>query len=294
MKDKNINWFPGHMAKTLREMKEQLSLVDAIIETADARLPEYSRNPEIAKIVESKPVILALTKIDLADPAVTTAWLKKYEDEGQKVILLDIPSRRGLKDLVKEVEILAAPERERWERKGIMNRKTRVMVVGIPNTGKSTLINALARRHAAKAENRPGVTRSAQWVKTEGDWLLMDMPGVLWPNLGSDEQKVALAASGAIKDNILEIEELAYFSFVNLVKRYPELLKARYKLSDNDIEENEHDLYGLFILAAKKRGFLISGGRADTRRFADTLINELRNGVIGRISFEHPGDHMNA
>lgn len=294
MKEKNINWFPGHMAKTLREMKEQLSLVDAVIETADARLPEYSRNPEIAKILESKPVILALTKIDLADPNVTTAWIKHYESIGQKVILLDIPNRRGLKELIKEVELLAQPERERWERKGIMNRKTKVMVVGIPNTGKSTLINTLARRQAAKAENRPGVTRSAQWVKTEGDWLLMDMPGVLWPNLGTEEQKIALAASGAIKDNILEIEELAYFSFLNLLKRYPELLKARYKLTDEDIEENANDYYGLFIQAAKKRGFLISGGRADTRRFSDTIINELRSGVIGRISYQFPDEDDHA
>lgn len=288
MKDKNINWFPGHMAKTLREMREMLSKVDVVIETADARLPLSSRNPEILKLLEDKASVLALTKIDLADPKATSAWVDYYKKMGKEVILLDLNRRRGLNELYSIVEEMAKPYRDRWEKRGIMGRKIRVMVVGIPNTGKSTLINVLAKRQAAKAENRPGVTRSTQWVKTDSDWLLMDMPGVLWPNLGSDEQKIALAASGAIKDNVLEIEELAYFSFLNLVKRYPELLMARYKLTEDDLEEHQVDYYGLFLLAARRRGFLMSGGREDSRRFSDTFLNELRTGVIGRISFEAP------
>ncbi len=288
--EKNINWFPGHMAKTLREMKEKLSQVDVVIETADARLPRSSRNPEIAKILEDKPSILALTKIDLADPAVTAAWLKYYQENGQRAVLLDVMARKGVAELAHIVEDLAKPYLERWEKKGIMGRKIRVMVVGIPNTGKSTLINTFARKQAAKAENRPGVTRSAQWVKTDGDWLLMDMPGVLWPRLGSNHQKMALAVSGAIKDNILEVEELAYFAFIDLLEHYPKLVQARYKLTDDDIATNSFDLYGLFQLAAKKRSFLMSGGRPDTRRFAETLLNELRTGVIGRVSFDFPND----
>ncbi len=288
--EKNINWFPGHMAKTLREMKEKLSQVDVVIETADARLPRSSRNPEIARILEGKAVILALTKTDLADPEVTSAWLRHYQENGQRAVLLDITARKGVAELEQIVEHLARPYLERWEKKGIMGRKIRVMVVGIPNTGKSTLINSFARKQAAKAENRPGVTRSAQWVKTRGDWLLMDMPGVLWPNLGSDHQKMALAVSGAIKDNILEIEELAYLAFIDLLKHYPKLLQARYKLTDDDIDENSYDLYALFRLAARKRGFLMSGGRPDTRRFAEAFLNELRGGVIGRISFDFPDD----
>lgn len=291
-KSSNINWFPGHMAKTLREMKEKLDQVDVVIETADARLPRSSRNPEIAKILENKPSILALTKIDLADPKATEAWVKHYKSEQQQVVLLDIVARKGVRELERIVEEMAKPYIERWEKRGIMGRKIRVMVVGIPNTGKSTLINTLARRQAAKAQNKPGVTRSIQWVKTEGDWLLMDMPGVLWPRLGSDHQKMALAVSGAIKDNILEIEELAYFAFVSLLAHYPELISARYKLTEDDIEAYQQDLYGLFQLAAKKRGFLLSGARPDTRRFADTLLTELRNGVIGRISFDFPDDEV--
>lgn len=288
--EKNINWFPGHMAKTLREMKEKLSQVDVVIETADARLPQSSRNPEIAKILEGKPTILALTKIDLADPETTSAWIKYYHDNGQRAVMLDVMARKGVNELTRIVEDLAKPYLDRWEKKGIMGRKIRVMVVGIPNTGKSTLINTLARKQAAKVENRPGVTRAAQWVKTDGDWLLMDMPGVLWPRLGNDHQKMALAISGAIKDNILEVEELAYFAFVSLLDRYPKLIQARYKLTPEDIEAQSFDLYALFQLAAKKRGFLMSGGRPDTRRFAETLLNELRSGVIGRVSFDAPGE----
>lgn len=290
MAERNINWFPGHMAKTLREMKEKLAQVDVVIETADARLPQASRNPEIIKLLQDKPSVLSLTKSDLADPGLTGEWVDYYSKIGTTVRLLDIPKRRGLTELAGDIEVLARPRRERWEKRGIAGQKVRIMVVGIPNTGKSTLINAMAKRQAAKAENRPGVTRSAQWIKAGNDWLLLDMPGVLWPRLGTDRQKIALAASGAIKDNVLEIEELAYFSFLYLLERYPERLKDRYKLEEKDIEEWRDDPYVLFEIAAKRRSYLMSGGRADLRRFADGFLHELRNGQIGRISFEAPTD----
>lgn len=285
----DINWFPGHMAKTLRQMRDKLKAVDMVVETCDARIPESSRNPELDSIMGDKPRLLVLSKADLADPAATTAWLNYYNSISLEAVACESTSRRSLDPLRRRIIEINQHKIDKAKEKGRLIRPIRVMIVGIPNTGKSTLINSLSGRKAAIVGDKPGVTRNISWTRSGTEMELMDTPGVLWPRLGEDRFKINLAASGAIKDEILPIEEVAGLTFLRLVKTYPDLIMVRYKI------EKLHDDYDellpldeLLEEAARKRGCLLSGGRADLNRFSNLFLDDLRSGRIGRVTLELP------
>ncbi len=280
----NINWFPGHMAKALRNIREHLPLVDVVVETADARIPRSSRNPELQKILAGKPTILVLNKADLADPEVTELWVRDGSENDLVLIPCNSKTRDGFKQVTLEANKLVSEKLKRIADSGRENRPLRLMVVGIPNTGKSTLINSMSGRKSAQTSDRPGVTRGPQWVRSRDqklEWL--DMPGVLWPKLETEEQKLNLAATGAIADNVLPVEEVAFKLFTHLLHTYPHLLQERYKL-----RHPEADPYDVYLEAARRRGTILSGGRVDELRFAELFLNEFRGGTIGRISLERP------
>ena len=279
----DVNWFPGHMAKTLRELKEYLKMVDLVIETCDARIPESSRNPELHRLLGSKPRVLVLNKTDLADPGVTSRWIAWYRQQGITAIAADSIRRTGLSEIVKACLAITQHKTDRAMAKGRIFRPVRVLVAGIPNTGKSSLINGLCGRKIAKTADKPGVTRQMSWIKSGGQLELLDSPGVLWPRLGDDRSKLRLAATGAIRDELLPVEEIAAAALAMLAEEYPALLLERYK-----IEKSGPDDLTLLEQAARKRGCLLPGGRLDTMRFATLMLDELRGGKIGRISLEVP------
>lgn len=278
-----INWFPGHMAKTRREIKENLKLVDAIIEIRDARLVASSKNPDIDDLCGNKPRIILLNKSDLSEERVTKEWIKHLSNDNIRVIGVNCLTGNGIKGIKPLLNDLLKEKHERMTAKGIVNITDRVMVVGIPNVGKSTFINKMAKNNIAKTGDKPGVTRSRQWIKTKIGMELMDTPGILWPKLESDETQLNLAFTGAIKDEIMDIEELALKLIEKLQHDYPERLKARYKLTElsEDPLENMNNI-------GRKRGAVISGGQIDYNRVAVLLLDELRGGKLGAISFERP------
>lgn len=278
----DINWFPGHMAKALRNIRESLSLVDVVIETCDARIPRSSRNPELDKILQNKPRVIVLNKADLADPDVTENWIRSWRADGIEAIPCNSKTREGFKKVTDACHRLTEEKMQRIADTGRQNRPLRVMVVGIPNTGKSTLINSMTGRKATQTSDRPGVTRGPQWVRNKDsklEWL--DMPGVLWPKLETAEQKLSLSATGAIKDQVLPIEEVSFFLFRDLMALYPDALIERYRLRHTDT-----DPYEIYLEAARMRGCIRAGGRIDELRFAELFINEFRAGLIGRMSLE--------
>ena len=280
-----IQWFPGHMAKTRRLMKEQLKNVDVVIELLDARIPQSSRNPEIEKITEGKPVVTLLNKASLADPEMTDKWVNHYKKKDQLCIAVDCVSGKGMEKLMPAIRTLLAEKLERYAAKGMSGRKLRAMVVGIPNVGKSSLINRLSGGKKAKVENRPGVTLTPQWISTTMGLDLMDMPGVLWPRFDHRETGENLAITGAIKDDVVEIETLAIALCGKLRRSYPALLATRYKFEWTE-ELLEMSDYDLFEYLGKKRGFLISGGEVNTERTANMLLDEFRAAKIGRITLD--------
>ena len=279
----DVNWFPGHMAKTLREMRDHIRQVDLVVETCDARLPESSRNPELDRLLGQKPRILVLNKADLADPDLTARWLDYYKKLQLPVLACEGNRRASLDPLRKLILQMNQHKIDQAKAKGRLIRPIRVMVVGIPNTGKSTIINALSGKRATITADRPGVTRSVSWVKSGNELELMDTPGVLWPKLGSAENQKVLAASGAIKDNVLPIEDIAMAVFYDLSKSYPEMIKSRFKL-----EELSDEPIGLMENACRRRGCILPGNRPDYTRFAALFLDELRGGKIGRITLESP------
>ena len=291
MPSQSIQWFPGHMAKTRRLITENLKNVDAVIELLDSRIPYSSRNPEIVKLCAGKPSIILLNKSSLADPAVTRAWAQRYTDENTVCVETDCVTGAGIAQIAPALRTLCEEKLARYEQKGMSGRALKAMVVGIPNVGKSSLINRLCGNKKAKVENRPGVTLDKQWVSTNIGILLMDMPGVLWPKF--DEKTVGenLAITGAIKDDILDIEEIAMMLCSKLRRLYPEELCARYKL-DSLPSPDEMDDYDLLCLIGKKRGFLISGGEVNTERTANMLLDEFRAAKIGRISLDPIGERV--
>ncbi len=280
-----IQWFPGHMAKTRRMISENLKNVDAIIEILDARIPYSSKNPEISRICHTKPTLVLLNKSSLADPNETARWIKQLSNENTVCIETDCISGKGISEIAPALRRLCHQKVERYEEKGMNGRAIKAMVVGIPNVGKSSLINKLCNNKKTKVENRPGVTLDKQWVTTDIGVLLLDMPGVLWPKF--DEKSVGenLAITGAIKDDVLDIEEIAVVLCSRLRKKYPSLLMERYKLSEVP-SEDEVDDYDLLSSIGKKRGFLMSGGIVNTERTANMLIDEFRAAKIGRISLD--------
>lgn len=282
-----IQWFPGHMAKTRRMMKEMLPQVDAVIEILDARIPISSKNPELYKIVGNKPVLTLFSKSALADPNATARWKARYEKDGKHCVFIDSASGAGITSIPDEIRKLLASKIERYERKGMIGRQLRVMIAGIPNVGKSSLINRLAGGKRAKVEDRPGVTRDKQWITTQYGLELLDTPGVLWPKFEDQTIGENLAVTGAIRDEILDTERMAVILCRRLREKYPDLLAARYKLRDMAQYEDYTD-YDLFETIGRKRGFLVAGGEVNTERTAVMLLDEFRGGKIGRITLEEP------
>ncbi len=285
MPSEQIQWFPGHMAKTRRMITENLKNVDVVIEILDARIPKSSRNPEIAIMTAQKPTILLLNKATLADPAMTQKWCEYYSNSNTICITTDCVSGLGINKIRDAVNEVLAEKIQRYEAKGMTGRKLKAMIVGIPNVGKSSLINKICGSKKAKVENRPGVTVDKQWVATNIGLDLMDMPGVLWPKFDDRIIGENLALTGAIKDKILDIETLAIVLCSRLRRYYPELLAQRYKLGDMKNYENYTDLE-LFEAIGKKRGFLISGGEIDYERTANMLLEEFRSAKIGKITLD--------
>ena len=281
-----IQWFPGHMAKTKRMMRECLSEVDIIIELLDARIPYSSKNPEINSLINGKPKLTVLTKSTLADPEITRKWVEEYAKKGEKMVVIDSTAGIGIDALADAVREIMAEKLERYHLKGMDGRKLKAMIVGIPNVGKSSLINRIAGNKKAKVEDRPGVTVNKQWVPTKIGFDLLDMPGVLWPKFEDQRVGENLAMTGAIKDQILDTEEIAMILCSRLMSVAPEMFMTRYKLTEEETEGL--DSYDLFELVGRKRGFLISGGEINHKRTADTLLDEFRGGKIGRISLEKP------
>lgn len=284
----DIQWFPGHMAKTRRLMKANLPLVDVVVEITDARVPASSRNPEMKNLVGGKPRIVVLNKCDMSDEGLTAEWIEYYRTNGVKAIAMDCRSGKGLNKLVPTVKEVMKKELEKRTAKGMEGKPIRIMVVGIPNVGKSSFINRVAGGKRAKVEDRPGVTRGKQWVTLEKGIDLLDMPGVLWPKFDDKTVGEHLAFTGAIKDDILDTELLAMRLADLLNRECHSLLCARYKLTDEETANIEP--YDLLSLIGTKRGMKVSGGEVDTERAAAMLLDEFRGGKIGRITLEMPNE----
>lgn len=286
-----LNWYPGHMAKTRKQITEDLKLVDIVIELLDARIPISSRNPDIQTITKNKRKIILLNKSDLADESVNTKWVQFFSKE-TITILTDANSGKGINKLTKTIDDLMKEEKERQAVRGRINKTIRVMILGIPNVGKSSLINRLSKKNTTEVGNRPGVTRQKQWIRISQNQELMDTPGVLWPKFGSKEISLNLAYTGTIKDDLLPRTEIAYELLKKLYNEYKENIKMRYKITEDELKEIENIednfIYALMKLIAKKRGALVSGGIPDDEKVARIILDDFRNRKLGRISLERP------
>ena len=280
----NIQWYPGHMTKTRRMIADQLKHMDAVCEILDARIPLSSRNPDVEELTSQKPRLIVLNRIDLADPAATKQWAAFFQGKGFAVLESDAKAGQGTGRFASAVRELLAAKLAVYAEKGQAGRMIRVMVLGIPNVGKSTFINKVSGRKTAKAEDRPGVTRSKQWIPVDKSLELLDTPGMLWSKFEDPDVGLRLACTGAVRDEILDIEELACHLMVYLGRHYPSALADRYKIA----VEQEDSGYDLLERAGRKRGFLIRGGEVDTERMARILLDEFRAGKLGRFTLELP------
>lgn len=282
----NIQWFPGHMTKTKRQIQASLKLVDAVAEIIDARIPISSRNPDLAKLIQNKPRIILLNKCDMANQTATKMWIDHFEKQGITAIAVDCKSGRGLNKFAPAVNKVMSERINRLKAKGMVNPMMRIMIVGIPNVGKSSFINKIAKQNRAKVEDRPGVTRGNQWFTIAKNLEMLDTPGVLWPKFNDKIVGEHLAFTGAVKDQILDIELLA----VRLLDFFKELKPvdfiSRFKLEETDLDNI--DSYELLKLIARKRGMLVSGGEVNTERAAIMLLDEFRSAKLGRITVEMP------
>ncbi len=280
----SIQWFPGHMAKTRRLIKECLPLVDAVVEITDARIPQSSRNPELNKLIENKPRIVLLNKCDTADDNVTSMWLDYYKKQGIAALATDCRSGKGVRSFIPLVKTVLSPLLEKRKLKGMAGRPLHIMIVGIPNVGKSSFINRMANSRRTKVEDRPGVTRNKQWVNLDKDVELLDMPGVLWPKFEDKLVGERLAFTGAVKDDVIDLEALTARLLRHLNKYYRTTLVARYEIDALDEDEG----FELLGKIGKKRGMLISGGEVNIERAAITVLDEFRSGKLGKITLELP------
>ena len=281
-----LQWFPGHMAKTRRMIQDNLKLVDVVIELVDARLPLSSRNPDVDKIIGSKQRIVVLNKADIADNSLTMKWLNYFKDKNIEAISANSQTGKGLKkELDNAIEIVLADKFKRDETKGIQRHAVKMMVIGIPNVGKSSFINRLSGRAAAKTGDRPGITQTKQWIRIAGKYELLDTPGILWPKFENEDDAKKIAFTGGIKDEILDVEDLAYELLGYLKQSYMDSLLKTYNLNDSDSELNK---YELLESIGRKRGCVISGGEVDTFRTANIIISDFRSAKLGRITLEEP------
>jgi ribosome biogenesis GTPase A len=279
-----IQWFPGHMAKARREVTEKLKLIDIVFEIVDSRIPNSSRNPMIDEIIQHKPRIILLNKEDMADPSKTKQWIEHFKQQGMPAIPINSQTGSGLNAITKEAKILLEDKFNKMRAKGILRpRAIRAMVVGIPNSGKSTLINRLAGKNIAKTGNTPGVTRSQQWIKVGKEMELLDTPGILWPKFEDQIVGYNLALTGAIKDTILNLQDIAVFALRFLAANYPERLEERY-----GFKEIPEDIVEMFDVIGKNRGCLMGGGMIDYDKTAEVIIRDIRGLQLGRLSLETP------
>lgn len=277
-----VQWYPGHMTKTRRQMEQDIKLVDLVAEIIDARIPISSRNPDIDAIVRDKPRLIVLNRADQADPEQTRRWTSYFKQQGHSVLETDAKTGRGVNRFSAAARESLAEQIARWKEKGQVGRPVRAMVVGVPNVGKSTFINHVAKRKSAKAGDKPGVTRGKQWVAVDQSLDLLDTPGILWPKFEDEKTGLHLAFTGAVKAEIMDLETLAHHLMNLLARRYPDALRARYSI---EIPEGAQG-WELVEAAARKRGFLISGGEVDLERMSRILLDEFRSGKLGNFTLE--------
>jgi len=283
---KNIHWFPGHMQKARRQIEERIKLVDIVYEILDARIPYSSQNPLIKQIISNKHRLVILNKADLADPRVTKMWLAEFEKLNLHAIAIDSLHSSAKEKIISQSKAMLSDKFTKEKAKGLRPRPIRAMIIGIPNSGKSTLINTLAKRKAAQAANRPGVTKSQQWIKVAMELELLDTPGMLWPKFESQHVGISLALTGAIKDAILPIDDVAIHGIKYLLENYKSSLLERYNINEEQIDPS--DPVSILTAIGNKRKFLITGGEIDYERVCETLIKEIRDLKLGRLSFETP------
>ena len=281
----DIQWYPGHMAKARRKIKEELKLVDIVVELIDARIPISSRNPDIDDIVGDKKRIIVLNKSDLADPNINMEWKKYFEKNGISSILVNSIQGTGIKEIFAVSKELMKDEIEKLKKKGLLNKTIRALVIGIPNVGKSTLINKMAKRSVAQTGDKPGVTKSKQWIKATKDFELLDTPGILWPKFEDEKVGLHLAFTGAIKDEILDIVELSRKFMLKAVKEFPDKIYKRY-----NVELDTNDIDSIIYMIGRKRGCILPGDKIDMRRTASLILDDFRSGKLGLISLERPED----
>lgn len=289
----NINWFPGHMAKTRREIEENLKLVDVVVELLDARIPISSQNPEIAKIIKGKKKLIILNKIDLANEQENATWVKYFQKKNIPVCLVDSNTGKGIEQFIKQVENIMKEDLETLAQKGRTGRKIRIMIVGIPNVGKSSFINRIAKKATAGVGNKPGVTKQKQWIRINEKVELLDTPGVLWPKFESQEVALNLAFTGTIKEEVLEKTEIAYELVKYLLENYRQNLCEKYKIDNSyiekvlnrDLPENEK-IYEIMLEIGRKRGCIVSGGNIDDEKTSKIILDDFKNGRLGKITIE--------
>ncbi len=280
----NIQWFPGHMTKAIRMMEENLRLIDVVVELVDARLPQSSRNPKVDELVGSKPHLILLNKADIADPEATKAWVKHFAEMGIAAVAVSSTTGKSLNFVFDKCRELLSDKIEKQKEKGIVNRSIKIMVCGVPNVGKSSFINKLSGKKSAVTGDRPGVTKGKQWIRLANNFELLDTPGILWPKFDDEEVGLRLAFTGAVKDEIIDVEELACHLLVFLKNNYPQALATRYKMTETEGLEG----YELLEYLGRKRGFVVSGGEIDTERAAHILLDEFRGARLGCITLEMP------
>lgn len=287
----NINWYPGHMLKTKKQIIEDLKLIDVVVELLDARIPMSSRNPDIQRIVQNKKRLVLLNKSDLAEDSQTKKWIEYYKNNNITAIPCDANLGKGIKEILKQIENIMEEEMQKAAIKGRIKRNIRIMILGIPNVGKSSLINRLCNKKSAVVGNRPGVTKQKQWVRIANNIELLDTPGVLWPKFEDETVALNLAYTGSIKDEVLQAIEISFSLLTYLYNNYKTNLLERYKITENELEqivsedENE-ELYNLMKLIGKKRGAVVSGGEIDDEKTAIIILNDFRNGKLGKITLE--------